>query len=64
MCRVNIFINSSLSSFFNQFSCSFCCSGLWGVLCVGIFSKECLIREIYENLCFCVNSKLPEAVII
>ena len=38
------------------------CSGLWGVLCVGIFSKGCLIREVYDHLCFCVTSELPDVV--
>ncbi len=37
-------------------------SGFWGVLCVGIFSKSCLIRETYEDLCFCVTSNLPASV--
>ncbi|XP_064390496.1 ammonium transporter 2-like isoform X2 [Halichondria panicea] len=36
--------------------------GFWGVLCVGIFSKSCLIRETYEDLCFCVTSNLPASV--
>lgn len=38
------------------------CSGFWGVLCVGIFSKQCLIRELYEDLCFCLSTQLPTAV--
>jgi ammonia channel protein AmtB len=32
--------------------------GFWGVLCVGIFSRSCLIREIYEDLCYCCSSLL------
>ncbi len=40
----------------------FCHSGFWGVLCVGIFSRSCFIRETYEDLCFCVTSNLPSAV--
>jgi Amt family ammonium transporter len=34
--------------------------GFWGVLCVGIFSRTCLIRELYEGLCFCCTSMLPD----
>ena len=37
-------------------------SGFWGLLCVGIFSKSCYIRELYEELCFCCSSALPDAV--
>ena len=37
-------------------------SGFWGVLCVGIFSRHCLIRELYEKLCFCIFSELPSYV--
>lgn len=36
--------------------------GFWGVLCVGIFSRGCLIRELYDDLCFCVHSTLPETI--
>ena len=38
------------------------CSGFWGVLCVGIFSNDCLIREVYEDLCFCLTTELPTTV--
>ena len=37
-------------------------SGFWGVLCVGIFSRPCLIRELFEGLCFCCESVLPDTV--
>ncbi|XP_065911000.1 ammonium transporter 2-like isoform X2 [Dysidea avara] len=33
--------------------------GFWGVMCVGIFSQNCLIREVYETLCFCEELSLP-----
>lgn len=36
--------------------------GFWGVLCVGIFSKACFIQELYEGLCFCCSSILPDTV--
>jgi ammonia channel protein AmtB len=36
--------------------------GLWGLLCVGVFRKTCLVRELYENLCYCLNSDLPSSV--
>ena len=29
---------------------------------MGIFSQSCLIRETYEDLCFCVSSNLPPSV--
>ena len=34
-------------------------SGLWGVICVGLFSNICLIEELYSGLCFCCSSILP-----
>ena len=37
-------------------------SGFWGIICVGLFSKTCLIKELYEDLCFCVSSDLPSSV--
>lgn len=30
---------------------------------MGIFSRSCYIKELYSDLCFCVNSDLPETVI-
>jgi len=39
-------------------------SGFWGVMCVGIFSQSCLIREVYETLCFCEDLTLPDRVSI
>lgn len=38
-------------------------SGFWGLLCVGIFSRGCLIQELYEDLCYCVTSDLPSSVV-
>ena len=38
------------------------CSGMWGVLCVGIFSRNCYIRELYGDLCFCLDVELPDFV--
>ena len=38
------------------------CSGLWGLLCVAVFRNTCLVRELYENLCYCLNSDLPSSV--
>ena len=38
------------------------CSGFWGLLCVGIFSRTCLILEVYEELCYCVTNDLPSVV--
>ena len=29
---------------------------------MGIFSKACLIEELYEGLCFCCSSILPDVV--
>ena len=40
------------------------CSGFWGLLCVGIFSRKCLIQELYEDLCYCVTSDLPSSVCV
>ena len=37
-------------------------SGFWGVLCVGIFSRSCLIEEVYETACYCKELVLPETV--
>ena len=34
-------------------------SGLWGVICVALFTKLCLIEELYSGLCFCCSSVLP-----
>jgi len=31
-------------------------------MCVGIFSQSCLIREVYETLCFCEELSLPSRV--
>jgi ammonia channel protein AmtB len=36
--------------------------GLWGLLCVAVFRNTCLVRELYENLCYCLNSDLPSSV--
>ena len=38
------------------------CSGLWGVLCVGLFSRNCLIEEVYETPCYCSELDLPKTV--
>ena len=38
------------------------CSGFWGVMCVGIFSKHCLIEEVYETACYCKELVLPDKV--
>ena len=38
------------------------CSGFWGLVCVGIFTRACFIRELYEDVCFCVSSNLPLTV--
>ena len=38
------------------------CSGFWGVLCVGIFGKSCFLQEVYNNLCYCLFSELPDVV--
>ena len=37
-------------------------SGFWGIICVGLFSKTCLLKELYEDLCYCITSDLPSAV--
>ncbi|CAI8026356.1 Putative ammonium transporter 1 member 5 [Geodia barretti] len=37
-------------------------SGFWGLLCVGIFGRTCLILEVYESLCYCVSNDLPSNV--
>jgi ammonia channel protein AmtB len=37
-------------------------SGFWGVLCVGIFGRTCLILEVYESLCYCVSNDLPSII--
>ena len=29
---------------------------------MGIFSRTCLIKELYEDLCYCVTSDLPTSV--
>ena len=36
------------------------CSGFCGVMCVRIFSKSCLIEEVYETACYCKELVLPE----
>jgi len=51
-------VNPVYSTLYSQY----CFSGFWGVMCVGIFSKDCLIREIYETSCFCEELSLPERV--
>ena len=38
------------------------CSGFWGVMCVGIFGRSCLIREVYETVCYCDSLQLPDTV--
>ena len=40
------------------------CSGFWGLLCVGIFSRRCLILEVYSELCYCASNNLPSTVCI
>ena len=37
-------------------------SGLWGVVCVGLFSRSCLIKEVYETVCYCRELVLPKTV--
>ena len=37
-------------------------SGFWGVMCVGIFSRSCLITEVYD-VCYCEELILPDGVI-
>ena len=37
-------------------------SGFWGVMCVGIFSRSCLISEVYETVCYCDELMLPDRV--
>lgn len=44
------------------YHCMHFCSGFWGVICVGIFSRTCLILEVYESLCYCVDNTLPSNV--
>jgi Amt family ammonium transporter len=37
-------------------------SGFWGLLCVGIFSRRCLILEVYSELCYCASNNLPSTI--
>eukprot|EP00117_Sycon_ciliatum_P041986 scpid40849/ scgid30611/ Putative ammonium transporter sll0537 len=36
--------------------------GMWGLLCVGILGQANLIRQTYENLCQCLEIRLPDTV--
>ena len=49
-------------NFTRCFATYYLCSGFWGVLCAGIFSRKCLIKEVYEKTCFCTELHLPEKV--
>ena len=57
----NAHINSSMYCY-AHISSFLLYSGFWGVLCVGIFSRSCLIKEVYESACFCFSFVLPEQV--
>ena len=37
-------------------------SGFWGVLCVGLFYKSCLVVEICDDTCFCEEFLTGELV--